>query len=251
MYRLITRIAFPRRVTRDRAAARIDDVNMLVDIRTRLTVEVVVDLICPWCFLGVRRLLRAIRRRPDLVVELRWRPFLLNPDMPRGGMSRTEYVARKFGSEERGRRLYASIADLGAAEGVPFRFDRISRTPSSVDAHRLVRFATHVSPNAATSIVDALFVAHFAEGRDVGDPVTLIGLAAENGLDAHAVRQHLAGPETIDVVHGENLRWHRLGINGVPCFIFDGRLAIAGAQEPEIIERLLDVAAIEAALVQS
>ncbi len=222
---------------------------MLADIRTKLTIEVVHDLICPWCFLGVRRLRRAMRRRPDLGIELVWRPFLLNPDMPRSGMSRADYVARKFGSEERGRRLYASIAEVGAAEGVPFRFDLVTRTPSSVDAHRLVRLAARVSPIAAQDVVDALFVAHFAEGRDIGNEAVLAAIAGEQGLDAGRVRRILGTAEGLDIVQGENLRSHRLGINGVPCFIFGERLAIAGAQEAEVIERLLDVAAIEASLV--
>lgn len=222
---------------------------MLADLRTRLTIEVVHDLICPWCFLGVRRLRRAIRRRPDLAVALAWRPFLLNPDMPRGGMSRADYVTRKFGSEERGRRLFASITELGAAEGVPFRFDLLTRTPSSVDAHRLVRFAARVDAAIAVDVVDALFVAHFAEGRDIGDGAVLAAIAGEQGLDAGRARRFLASAEGLDVVHGENLRSHRLGINGVPCFIFGERLAIAGAQEAEVIERLLDVSAIEATLV--
>ncbi len=222
---------------------------MLADIRTRLAIEVVHDLICPWCFLGVRRLRRAIRRRPDLAVELVWRPFLLNPDMPRAGMSRADYVARKFGSEERGRRLFASITELGAAEGVTFRFDLLARTPSSVDAHRLVRFAARTAPAAAEDVVDALFVAHFAEGRDIGDLAVLAAIAGEQGLDASRARRFLGSADGLDVVHGENLRSHRLGINGVPCFIFGERLAIAGAQEAEVIERLLDVAALEAMLV--
>ncbi len=222
---------------------------MLAELRTRLTIEVVFDLICPWCFLGVRRLRRAIRRRPDLGVELVWRPFLLNPDMPRAGLSRADYVARKFGSEERGRRLFASITELGAAEGTPFRFDLLTRTPSSIDAHRLVRFASRATPAAAQDVVDALFVAHFTDGRDIGDLAVLAAIAGEQGLDAARARRFLGSADGLDVVHGENLRSHRLGINGVPCFIFGERLAIAGAQEAEVIERLLDVAALESELV--
>ena len=103
--------------------------NVLAPPKARLSLEVVIDLVCPWCFLGTRRLRRTLRRRPDLLVEIAWRPFLLNPDMPRGGMSRNDYVVRKFGGEDRARRLYASIAELGRAEGLAFRFDRIRRTP--------------------------------------------------------------------------------------------------------------------------
>ncbi len=217
--------------------------NVLAPPKARLTIEVVHDLVCPWCYLGVRRLLRTRARRPDLLVDLHWRPFLLNPDMPRGGMARADYVVRKFGGEERARRLYASISDLGAAEGISFRFDRIRRTPSSVDAHRLVRWAARFG--RAGDVVEALFAAHFADGRDIGDAAVLAAVAASCGLRQSAARAFLATDAELDTVHADNLRAHRLGINGVPCFVVAGRHAIAGAQEPAVIERLLDVAAVE------
>ena len=220
---------------------------MLADIRTRVAVEVAFDLICPWCFLGTRRLARALRRRTDLVAEITWRPFLLNPEMPRAGMTRADYVTRKFGSEERSRRLYGQITDLGAAEGVPFRFERIVRTPSSVDAHRLVRLAARSGQaGLATDLVDALFAAHFEDGRDIGDTRVLVAIGEAHGLDSRAVRLMLAGHDMVDEVHAENLRAHRIGINGVPCFVLGERMAIAGAQESEVIERLIDVAVLEA-----
>ncbi len=190
--------------------------NVLAPPRARLSVEVVHDLVCPWCYLGLRRLLRTLRRRADLLFDLTWRPFLLNPDMPRAGMPRNDYVVRKFGGEDRARRLYATVSDIGRSEGLLFRFDRIRRTPSSVDAHRLTQWAT--SYGAGAELVEALF----------------------------AAQAFLASGAESDAVHAENLRAHRLGINGVPCFVVGGRHAIAGAQEPEVIERLLNVALIEA-----
>jgi predicted DsbA family dithiol-disulfide isomerase len=219
-------------------------VNILAPPKARLTIEVVHDLVCPWCFLGVRRLLRTMRRRPDLLFDLVWRPFLLNPDMPRGGMSRPDYVVRKFGGEDRARRLYASITEIGRAEGVMFRFDRVRRTPSSIDAHRLVRFAARYG--RADAMVEALFSAHFTDGRDIGDHVVLGAVAEACGLDGAVVARFLPSEDETDMVHADNLRAHRLGINGVPCFVVGGRHAIAGAQEPEVIERLLDVATVEA-----
>ncbi len=185
--------------------------------------------------------MRTLRRRPDLLIDLVWRPFVLNPEMPRAGMARPEYAVRKFGGEDRARRLYASISELGRAEGVLFRFDRIRRTPSSLDAHRLVRFAARFG--RADIMVEALFSAHFTDGLDIGDSASLCLIAAACGLDPAAARGFLATDEEIDAIHAENLRSHRLGINGVPCFVVAGRHAIAGAQEPEVIERLLDVAA--------
>ena len=182
-------------------------------------------------------------RRPDLSAELIWRPFLLNPDMPRAGMSRADYVARKFGGEDRARRLYASITDIGAAEGLIFRFERIRRTPSSIDAHRLVRWAT--LQGRGTRMVEALFAAHFTDGRDIGDWQVLVAIAGACGLDAMAAHAFLHSDAEIDAIHAENLRAHRLGINGVPCFVIAGRHAIAGAQEPEVMARLLDIAVVE------
>ncbi len=217
--------------------------NVLASAPPRLVIEVVHDLVCPWCFLGQRRLLRTLRRRPELQYELSWRPFLLNPDMPRGGMARGEYVIRKFGGEDRARRLYASITEIGRAEGIAFRFDRIRRTPSSVDAHRLVLWAARFG--LGTELVDALFQAHFCDGRDIGDASVLIETAAICGLNAIEAQLFLATDRDMDVVHAENLRAHRLGINGVPCFVIAGRHAIAGAQESEVIDRLLDVAAVD------
>jgi predicted DsbA family dithiol-disulfide isomerase len=219
-------------------------VNILAPPKARLTIEVVHDLVCPWCYLGVRRLLRTLRRRPDLLFDLTWRAFLLNPDMPRGGMARPDYVVRKFGGEDRARRLYGSIADIGRAEGVAFRFDRIDRTPSSVDAHRLVRYAA--LHGCADAMVEALFATYFTDGQDIGDVRVLMGVAGSCGLNEVAARRYLAGEDDTDAVYADNLRAHRLGINGVPCFVVAGQHAIAGAQEPEVIERLLDVAAVEA-----
>jgi len=218
--------------------------NMLAPRTARLPVDVVFDLVCPWCWIGVRRLARAVARRPDLAVEVAYRPFLLNPDMPSRGMARAEYLQRKFGGEERARRLHAAIADVGRGEGIAFRFDRIARTPSTVEAHRLVRLAA--AEGRAAALVDALFAAHFCDGRDIGDRATLAAIWAETGLVGDPAIHGPAGFGT-DAVHADNLRAHRLGINGVPCFVFGDRHAIAGAQEPEVLDRMLDIAALETA----
>lgn len=214
--------------------------NALAPPRDRLGIEVVHDLVCPWCYLGIRRLFRALGRRPDLLADVTWRPFLLNPDMPRVGMPRADYVSRKFGGEDRARRLYASIAEIGRNEGVLFRFERIRRTPSSLDAHRMVRLAQR--GGLAQPVVEALYAAHFADGRDIGDPEVLVAIGVSCGLRESAVRAFLASDSDLDVIHADNLRAHRLGINGVPCFVVQGMHAIAGAQEPEVIDRLLDIA---------
>ena len=220
--------------------------NILAPPKARLGIEIVHDLVCPWCFLGVRRLMRTLRRRPDLLFDLTWRPFLLNPDMPRAGMARPDYVIRKFGGEDRARRLYASITEIGRTEGILFRFDRIRRTPSSVDAHRLVRYAARFGQ--ADAMVRGAVLGAFHRRPRYRRPCAADG--DRRGLRAGRRRRRdasCASSDEVDAVHADNLRAHRLGINGVPCFVISGRHAIAGAQEPEVIERLLDVAAVEAA----
>ncbi|WP_366937223.1 DsbA family oxidoreductase [Elioraea sp.] len=237
----MTKVVTP---TRDREAGAVYSraMNMLSPRSVRLAVDVVFDLVCPWCWIGVRRLTRTVARRPDLSVEITYRPFLLNPDMPARGMARAEYLQRKFGGEERARRLHAAIAEVGRSEGIGFRFDRIGRTPSTIEAHRLVRLAG--GEGRAAPLVDALFAAHFCEGRDIGDRGTLAAIWAETGLAGEPATHGPVGFGT-DAVHADNLRAHRLGINGVPCFVFGERHAIAGAQEPEVLERMLDIAALE------
>lgn len=217
--------------------------NILAPTRARLQIEVVFDLVCPWCYLGVHRLRRTLRGRPDLGADIVWRPFLLNPDIAPGGVARQDYMLRKFGGEERARRLHATIADLGKTEGLRFAFDRIRRIPPSLDAHRLVRFADR--QGLADAAVHALFEAYFCDGQDIGDQAVLAAIAEGLGLDGTATRRFLAGQQEAEAVHADNLRAHRLGINGVPCFVVQGRHAIAGAQEPEVLERLLDVALVE------
>ncbi|NGM18498.1 DsbA family oxidoreductase [Roseomonas stagni] len=208
-----------------------------------MQIDVVFDLVCPWCFLGTRRLRRTLRARPDIAADITWRPFLLNPDIAPGGVPRQDYIVRKFGGEDRARRLHATIAELGRSEGLIFNFDLIRRIPASLDAHRLVRLADR--HGVAADAVDALFQAYFCEGQDIGDQGILASIGATLGMDEGATRRLLAGPAEVEAVHADNLRAHRLGINGVPCFVVQGRHAIAGAQEPEVIERLLDVAVVE------
>ncbi|MCS6890197.1 MAG: DsbA family oxidoreductase [Rhodovarius sp.] len=209
-----------------------------------IVIEVVFDLVCPWCYLGIARLTRMLSARREVPVAIAWRPFLLHPDIAPGGLPRHEYLVRKFGGEERARRLQSTIAELGRAEGIAFRFDAIRRVPQTVDGHRLVRWAAR--QGAADALVPALLAAHFCEGRDLSNHEVLAAIAGAVGLDPAAARAFLASSEEVEAVHAENLRAHRLGINGVPCFVLDGQFAIAGAQEPEVLERLLDVALSEA-----
>jgi len=215
-------------------------VNILAPPRPRLAIEIVFDLVCPWCCLGIRRLQRVLAERPDLQPDLQWRPFLLNPDIAPGGIPRQDWLTRKFGGEERARRLHGTIAELGRAEGLIFRFDLMRRIPSSLDGHRLLRWASRQGP--VDGLVSRLFSAYFSDGQDIGQHAVLAGLAAQEGLDGAEALRFLGSGEETEWVHLENLRAHRLGINGVPCFLVDGQHAIAGAQEPEVLERLIEVA---------
>jgi predicted DsbA family dithiol-disulfide isomerase len=220
--------------------------NMLAFSRAPVVVEIIYDLVCPWCFIGTRRLLRMMRRRPDVELAVEWRPFLLNPDMPRSGMSRGAYIQRKFGAEDRARRLFATITDLGRSEDINFRFDLVRNTPSSVDAHRLVHFAAGF--DRAEVVANAIFSAYFCEGQDIGAFDVLMDIGQSAGLPPAETRAFLAGDTATDLVHADNLRAHRLGINGAPCFILGRRHAIAGAQEPEVLECLLNVAIFDLAM---
>ncbi len=202
-------------------------------------IDIVSDVICPWCFIGKRRLERALALRPGLPVEISWRPFQLNPDMPPEGMERAAYLAAKFGGSAHAERIYVSVAEAGATVGIPFAFDRIRRTPNTRDAHRLIRWAA--AQGRADAAVERLFAAYFVEGRDIGDRASLAAIAGEAGLDADEAAQWLDSPAEIEPVLAEDRGARRLGINAVPCFIFERQYAVSGAQEPEFFLPIFDL----------
>jgi predicted DsbA family dithiol-disulfide isomerase len=203
-----------------------------------IEVDFVADLACPWCFLGLVRLDRARAMRPDFPVRVRWRPFLLNPQMPPEGMDRAEYLRRKFGGNASA--IYRRIEESGRADGVAFAFERMPRTPNTTRAHRLILFAEE--RGAADAVVRALFRALFQEGRDVGQPEVLAAVAEEAGLDHDEVMQFFAGDRLAPDVQAAHQQAERVGIRGVPVFIMDRQHAITGAQPPEVLADLLDVA---------
>jgi predicted DsbA family dithiol-disulfide isomerase len=204
-----------------------------------ILVEIVFDPACPWCYIGKRRLERALAMRPDLRPVLKWWPFLLNPEMPDEGIDRTTYLVRKYGSETRVGRIYGAIAEVGQSVEIDFAFDRIRRAPSTVNAHRLVRFAA--ARGLADAVVEALFFGYFISARDVGAISVLVDIGAELGLDAAALKRYLESDEDVALIYEENARAHRLGVNGVPSFVFGGFSIISGAQEPKVLARMLDV----------
>jgi predicted DsbA family dithiol-disulfide isomerase len=197
-----------------------------------LAIEVVSDVICPWCYIGKRRLEKALAMLGgDLQAEIRWLPFQLNPDMPAGGVPRAEYRRAKFGSPERAKSLDARVAHEGSGEGIAFAFDRIVRTPNTVRAHQLIELAQR--QDAGSAVVDALFRAYFEEARDVGDEAVLGGIAAACGVRDWPQGADAAGVAALE----ESMRG--LGISAVPTFIFGRRSGVSGAYPPESLAAVI------------
>lgn len=193
-------------------------------------VDVISDVICPWCFIGKRRLEKAIAAHGGQV-KVRWLPFQLNPQMPREGVSRREYRTRKFGTWERSLELDAQVAAAGAREGIHFAFDRMERTPNTLDAHRLIGLAD--VEGVQDAVVEALFRAYFTDGRDISDRQTLLDVVAEAGLNrgkAEGVLTSGGGEEALREAD-QLARWVR--VEGVPFFVINGRATLSGAQPLE------------------
>ncbi|HEV2548315.1 MAG TPA: DsbA family oxidoreductase [Stellaceae bacterium] len=204
-----------------------------------MRIDIVSDVTCPWCFIGKRRLERALALRPEVAAAVTWRPFQLNPDMPVSGMERQAYLSMKFGSAAQADRLYRNVAAAGATVDIPFDFARIRRTPNTRKAHALIRQA--LAEGVADATVERLFRAYFLEGRDIGDRATLLELAGEIGLGQSVSERALDDPASEERVIAEDRGARRLGINAVPCFIFDGQYAVSGAQEPEFFLPIFDL----------
>jgi predicted DsbA family dithiol-disulfide isomerase len=211
-----------------------------------VVVDVVSDVVCPWCYVGKRRLEAAIAQmreeEPDLPFEVRWHPFQLNPDLPAQGVDRKAYLEAKFGGPERAKQVYERVTAAGKSVGIPFDFDAIERQPNTLDAHRLVAWAQSRNEGDTDALVEGLFRANFLEGRYVGSVDELVALAGEAGFDAADARAFLESDALKDVVADSDRRAREMGIGGVPFFIFDGKTALSGAQEPSAI-----VAAIQQA----
>jgi predicted DsbA family dithiol-disulfide isomerase len=201
-----------------------------------LTIDVVSDVVCPWCYLGKKRLEAALAEAPQ-PVALRWRPYQLDPTIPASGLDRAEYMTAKFGASSRLQTVHDNLVRLGEEVGLPFAFDKIKRAPNTLDAHRLVRWAH--SAGAEDRVVDRLFKAYFVEGRDIGDRGVLIDIARECGLDTQLVDRLLAEDADVDLVRAEIAQAQAIGVSGVPFFIFAGRLGVPGAQDPSMLLRAM------------
>jgi predicted DsbA family dithiol-disulfide isomerase len=210
-----------------------------------VTIDVISDVVCPWCFLGKKRLEKALALRPDIPVEVRWRPYQLDPTIPEGGVDRKEYMERKFGTDGRLGSIHERLSRLGADEGIAFAFDAILRSPNTLDAHRLIRWS--FAYGGQDELVDALFRAYFEQGRDIGDRATLVTIAEETGFDPDEARAFLAGADAADLVRQEIGMAQEIGVQGVPFFIFGGKYAVSGAEAAETLAKALGQAADEVA----
>lgn len=201
-----------------------------------LAIDVVSDVVCPWCFIGKRRLEEALalyaKERPDAPAPtVTWRPFQLNPGLPAEGVPREEYIARKFGA--RGRAVYDRVAMIGRDVGIPFAFDRITRQPNTLAAHSLIELAGAHGRQGA--VKEAFFRAYFLDGVDLTARANLVAIATSAGLDRAAVEERLDSAQAREATAAEDARAREIGIEGVPFFIFNRRLAVSGAQPSEVL----------------
>jgi predicted DsbA family dithiol-disulfide isomerase len=204
------------------------------------TIDVVSDVVCPWCYVGKHRLEKALATMAERNFAIFWRPFQLDPTIPKEGMPRQVYLERKFG-RERLSDLHKPLIEIGKAEGIPFAFDKITRSPNTLDAHRLLRWAHEAGKQ--NEMADRLFALYFTEGADIGSRDVLIKAAADVGLDAALVTQLLGTEADLDPVIAEINAAQKMGISGVPTFIFAGRFALSGAQPAETIRKAIEQSA--------
>ena len=205
-----------------------------------LNIDIVSDVVCPWCYIGKRHVEAAIAqfsaKRPGVAVTIRWHPFQLNPDLPPEGTDRKAYLEAKFGGPQRAAEIYARVSAAGRNAGLALNFDGIQRQPNTLMAHALIAYAQSIEGGGnADAIVERLFKAYFVDGRFVGDIEVLVAIAAECGLDAEATRAVLSEPSTLEQIAALDASVRRQGISGVPFLIFNQKLALSGAQPPEVM----------------
>ena len=200
-----------------------------------LTIDVVSDVVCPWCYIGKRKLEAALAlpQAADLpTAQVRWHPFQLNPDLPMTGIARKQYLEDKFGGAERAAEIYARVRAAGRSAGLELNIDGITQQPNTLAAHTLIAFAQQGSAAAGNDVKERLLKAYFVENRFIGDADVLASLAREAGLDADAARSFVTDPHQLQAVAQADAQARSMGISGVPFFIFNQKVAVSGAQEP-------------------
>jgi len=202
-----------------------------------ITVDVISDVMCPWCYIGKRRLEAAIKLVPDLAVDVRWHPFQLDATLPKTGKDRQQYLSDKFGGIAKANAFYAQIEAAGREEGIPFAFDAIKLSPNTLDCHRLILWSK--ADDLQDDIVERLFKAYFIDGEDLTKAETLVRISEEAGMFSDFVEQLLEIETDLDKVEAQIAKARETGVSGVPCFIIDGRFVLAGAEKAETIAAAL------------
>ena len=205
-----------------------------------LNIDIVSDVVCPWCYIGKRHVEQAIskwqEKHPDAAVNVRWHPFQLNPDLPLEGTDRKRYLEEKFGGRQRAKEIYARVAAAGRNAGLELNFDGILKQPNTLAAHALIAYAQTADDGAhADAVAERLFKAYFVEGEFIGDLDVLVAIAVECGLDADATRAVLSERATLDQIAAQDVNVRQQGITGVPFFIFNQKVALSGAQPPDVL----------------
>ena len=196
-------------------------------------IDVISDVVCPWCFLGKRRLDAALRQFPTQSIEVRWRPFQLDPSIPDGGFDRSGYLTRKFGSIDRLAEVQGRLTDIGKDVNIHFKFSEIQRAPNTIKAHRLIRWAYRFGRQ--DEIVESIFISYFENGLDIGDPLVLASLADLSGFNREEIYDRLVSDEDRESVAQEAHKATEIGVQGVPFFIFGGKLSVSGAEPVETL----------------
>ena len=208
-----------------------------------IKLDIFSDPVCPWCYIGKARLDRALAARPDHPFEIEWHPFQLNPEMPAGGMDRTDYLETKFGGREGALRAYGPVVEAAEASGLTLNLSAIARQPNTLDAHRLIHWAG--LEGRQTPVVAALFRAYFVDGRDIGDPQVLTSVGAASGLDAGMLERLLGGDADKAAILARDAHARDRGVRAVPTFIVGNRHAVQGAQPHDLWMQVIDDLAAE------
>ncbi|MEE9313334.1 MAG: DsbA family oxidoreductase [Rhizobiaceae bacterium] len=206
--------------------------------------DVISDVMCPWCYIGKRRLEQAIKMLDGIDVEIQWRPFQLDPTIPPEGKNRREYLEIKFGGPERAKEIYSSIEKAGKDEDLAFNFKAIAISPNTLDAHRVIRWSINEGSKVHNKLVERLFELFFTKGQNIGDHAVLIDAANSSGMDGSVVASLLSTDKDSDAVKQEITTAQQMGVTGVPCFIIENKYAVMGAQEPAVIAEAIKQAAV-------
>lgn len=205
-----------------------------------LSIDVFADPVCPWCWIGKRRLESALAARPDVDATVRYLPYQLDPSIPAEGLDRADYLETKFGDLARIRATHDQLAAIGRDEGIAFVFSEIERAPNTLDAHRAIRWAAEEGAIAQGALIERLFEAYFTDGEDISDRDVIARAADDAGLDWETLRDRLDSDEDLEIVREEVERARAIGVEGVPCIILAGKLVVMGAHPAEVLVEAID-----------